>query len=276
MAYLSRIPIAPLREGARRLLRSPQAMHAAVQGAVAWHAEPGRTLWRVDADTPHRPYLYAVTQVQPDWTHLTEQAGWLIDDPSVKPAIADYTPLLAQLQTGQEYAFRLTASPVQNTKTPHKMSPNQKRIAAETAAQDGRRRGFRLGHRTAKHQLTWLATRAKQHGFELREVPAQAPAVPSILPLINTPDGDLEPVLDASVTSSDRHVFSKTDTKDGKPVIKDGKPVRRQVTVQTATFSGTLRITEPVDLARTLLAGMGPAKAYGCGLLTLASLSEKA
>lgn len=276
MAYLSRIPIAPLREGARRLLKSPQAMHAAVQGAVAWHTEPGRTLWRVDTDTPHRPYLYAVTQVQPDWTHLTEQAGWLIDDPSVKPAIADYTPLLAQLKAGQEYAFRLTASPVQNTKTPHKMSPNQMRIAAEAEAQDKRRRGFRLGQRTAKHQLAWLTGRVKQHGFELRELPAQAPAVPSILPLIDPPDGNLETALDASVTSSERRVFSKTDTKDGQPVLQDGKPVRRQVTVQTATFSGTLRVTEPVDLARTLLSGMGPAKAYGCGLLTLAPLPEKA
>ncbi|MFH8562044.1 type I-E CRISPR-associated protein Cas6/Cse3/CasE [Streptomyces sp. NPDC017988] len=128
-------------------------MHAAVAGAVAWHTEPDRTLWRVDTDAPHRPHLYAVTQVQPDWSHVTEQAGWLIDDPSVKPATADYASLLGKLKTGQEYAFRLTAAPVQNTQTPNRMSPNQMKRAAEAEAKGERRRGFRLGHRTAKHQL---------------------------------------------------------------------------------------------------------------------------
>ncbi|MFH8562045.1 type I-E CRISPR-associated protein Cas6/Cse3/CasE [Streptomyces sp. NPDC017988] len=33
---------------------------------------------------------------------------------------------------------------------------------------------------------------------------------------------------------------------------------------------------EPIDLARTLISGIGPAKAYGCGLLTLAPLAGKA
>lgn len=45
------------------------------------------------------------------------------------------------------------------------------------------------------------------------------------------------------------------------------------VTLNVATFEGTLRVTDPATLAHTLRSGLGPAKAYGCGLLTLSQSS---
>ncbi|MDD9380367.1 type I-E CRISPR-associated protein Cas6/Cse3/CasE [Streptomyces sp. ZAF1911] len=259
MAHLSRIPLAPLRDGARRLLRSPQAMHAAVLGAVAYHPDAGRTLWRLDGDSRHRPYLYAVTQVAPDWTALVEQAGWVVDDPNAKPVVADYGQLLAQLQPGQAYGFRLTASPVETSRAPQK--PTKAQADHIAAATGGKVRAFRMGHRTAHHQLAWFTNRVKGYGFEIREVPDSVPAAPSILPLI-APAADQEPVLDVRVTARDRCQFTKNDT--------GSTTGSTTVTITTATYEGTLTVTDPVALARTLLTGIGPAKAYGCGLLTLA------
>ena len=44
----------------------------------------------------------------------------------------------------------------------------------------------------------------------------------------------------------------------------------RRVTLQTATFDGLLQVEDATIARDTLLAGVGPAKAYGLGLLTLA------
>lgn len=43
-----------------------------------------------------------------------------------------------------------------------------------------------------------------------------------------------------------------------------------QVTLGTAVFGGVLRVADPALLRSALVSGIGRAKAYGCGLLTLA------
>ncbi|MFF9147499.1 type I-E CRISPR-associated protein Cas6/Cse3/CasE [Streptomyces sp. NPDC014861] len=267
MAYLSRIPIAPLRAGARKLLRSPQAMHAAVLGAVAYHPEPGRTLWRLDADNAHRPYLYVLTQPQPDWTAFVEQAGWSVDHAHAKPAVAPYKPLLARLQTGQEYAFRLTASPVMSTKRADLLNPTQ--IARQKKdLESGNpkiRLSHRVAHRTTETQIAWLTARIPQYGFELLPVPGTADPAPGIYPFTDT-EATTEPIPDIRVARHTSHTFTKDRTD--RTGTKTGGTTK--VTVATATFEGTLRVTDPVALARTLITGIGHSKAYGCGLLTLA------
>ncbi|MGO4759027.1 type I-E CRISPR-associated protein Cas6/Cse3/CasE, partial [Streptomyces sp. 2MCAF27] len=45
---------------------------------------------------------------------------------------------------------------------------------------------------------------------------------------------------------------------------------RHEVTLTAVTFDGRLRVTDPDALRRTLTSGLGKAKAYGCGLMTLA------
>lgn len=42
-----------------------------------------------------------------------------------------------------------------------------------------------------------------------------------------------------------------------------------------AQFDGALQIEDPERLRTALTAGMGRAKAYGCGLMTLRPLSER-
>jgi CRISPR system Cascade subunit CasE len=243
MPYLSRVRINPLRKQSRDLLTNPRAMHSHVCAAVPAGPDTERLLWRLDTDNPHRPHLIALTRSKPDWTHLVEAAGWPEADGD-HYTVADYSPLLAQLAVGREFHFRLTANPVQNTSRPIKPTA----VQAEHI-RNGSRRSFRIGHRTAATQLDWLLSRTDKHGFEI--LPARTD------PDLPDPDGHAtSPAPDVRITRRDRIAF----TKQG----------RRQVVLHTVTFQGHLRVTDTDLLARALLHGIGPAKAYGCGLLTLA------
>ncbi|WP_174250584.1 type I-E CRISPR-associated protein Cas6/Cse3/CasE [Streptomyces globosus] len=249
MPYLSRIRINPLRAESRRLLASPRAMHAAVQGGLPGLPDQARTLWRLDPDNPHRPHLFVLTTDKPDWTHLVETAGW----PGAEGehyAIRDYTPLLRQLAAGRSFAFRLTANPVQNTTSPTKPTEQQQQ-RIDTGE---RRRGFRLGHRTATAQLNWFLTRTTRWGFD----------IPTAPDLHDTHTTDGTPPPDLRITSRQRHSFGKG------PTTKEARVVMNAV-----TFEGRLRITDPTLLTHHLLTGIGPSKAYGCGLLTLAPITER-
>ncbi|MBB1245061.1 type I-E CRISPR-associated protein Cas6/Cse3/CasE [Streptomyces durbertensis] len=248
MPYLSRIRINPLRARSRELLGSPRAMHAAVQNGLPSTPEQERTLWRLDSDNPHRPHLLVLTTSRPDWNHLREDAGWP-DADGEHYIVRDYTPLLEQLALGREFAFRLTASPVQNTKRPQKPTANQ-----ELKLKEGTERSFRIGHRTPAAQLNWFLTRTTRWGFDIPPAPH----------LEDTLDDAGEQPRDVRLTSSARLSFDKRDGKH-----------RHQVVTRTATFEGRLRITDPAVFRDRLLNGIGPSKAYGCGLLTLAPLRQR-
>ncbi|WP_062430397.1 type I-E CRISPR-associated protein Cas6/Cse3/CasE [Herbidospora daliensis] len=257
MTYLSRIRINPLRENSRRLLRNPHAMHGAVMYGVPDRPLEERILWRLDSDNPHRPVLFVLTETKPDWTHIVEQAGWPGADGD-HAMVRDYTPLLARIAVGREFAFRLTASPVQNTKNPVKPTPEQRR-----RMEAGLNRSFRIGHRTSAQQLDWFLDRTRKWGFEIPEVAAE-PAGPGLEPL---DDGASIP-RDMRIISRGRLSFRKDEQRDAS----QGKTRPKEVTLTVATFEGRLRVTNTDLLTERLLGGIGPSKAYGCGLLTLAPL----
>ncbi|MFI6713611.1 type I-E CRISPR-associated protein Cas6/Cse3/CasE [Nonomuraea sp. NPDC050478] len=53
-------------------------------------------------------------------------------------------------------------------------------------------------------------------------------------------------------------------------ILTEHRP--QPVVLSTATFEGKLRVTDTAAFTERLLGGIGPAKSYGCGLLTLAPL----
>ncbi|GGO98581.1 type I-E CRISPR-associated protein Cas6/Cse3/CasE [Wenjunlia tyrosinilytica] len=264
MTYLSRIRINPLRAESRRLLASPRAMHGAAMGGIPGAPGGGRVLWRLDADNPHRPHLFVLTRSKPDWTHVVEQAGWP-DAEGEHAAVRDYAPLLAQIAAGREFAFRLTASPVQNTQSPADPTPAQAaHLAANTDAK--RVRGFRMGHRTAAAQLDWFLVRTERWGFTVPASRTDHPA-PGLdqsaaqdPPTADAARWERNPAREVRITDRRRHSFAKSGE------------ARRHVTFHSATFEGRLRVTDPAVFTSRLLEGIGPSKAYGCGLLTLAPL----
>jgi CRISPR system Cascade subunit CasE len=237
MPYLSKIWLNPLRPNAQRLLRNPQAMHAAVLGGLSCQPVTERVLWRLEPDSTHRAAVLVLTQSTPSWEHLIEQAGWPNSD-QPQALVRSYKPLLDQIVLGREFAFRLRANPVTATRNPRKPTAAHRRHLEASAHP----RGVRVPHRTVEHQLAWLHERANRWGFE-----------------ITTTSG----ITDVRLTARERLVFRK-----------GAGTATRTVTIETATFDGRLRITDPAIARERLLSGVGAARAYGCGLITLAPLPE--
>lgn len=99
-------------------------------------------------------------------------------------------------------------------------------------------RGAVSAHVTAEQQLSWLAQRQQRHGFEVVS-------------------RDDEPQV--RVSRRERATFSKGAAGGGA-----------RVTLTRVQYDGVLRVTEPDVLRTSLTHGIGRAKAYGCGLMTLA------
>ncbi|WP_412538630.1 type I-E CRISPR-associated protein Cas6/Cse3/CasE [Longispora sp. K20-0274] len=220
--YLSRFRFNTARRGARQLLSTPQAMHAAVLSGFAdptGHTRDGqRTLWRVD-QADHDTLLYIVSPGQPDLTHLEEQAGW----PSTPTWVTrPYAGLLNSLSAGQAWAFRLTANPVRDGRPKDPTVPTQ-----------------RFGHVTVAQQTQWLLDRTERCGFTISK---NADGVPDVI-----------------VHARTQRAFTR-------------RAGQSPVTLATATYDGILEVIDADALRHTMIAGLGHAKAYGCGLLTLAPL----
>lgn len=107
-----------------------------------------------------------------------------------------------------------------------------------TAGERGSR-GKVSAHVTVEQQLDWLLTRTERHGFRSVGVDGSA---------------------GVTVTRRERESFDR-----GQP------PDRRRVTLTRVQYDGLLEVTDRELLRTTLVGGIGRAKAYGCGLLTLAS-----
>lgn len=238
--YLTRFRINTARTGARRLLSSPQIMHAAVMSsfAVAPETPTGaapRILWRVDHNASSNVVLYIVSPDKPDLTHIAEQAGW--------PTTAtwetfSYGPLLDRIQAGGQWTFRLTANPVHSIR--RKEGEPTKRTA----------------HITIGYQLAWLLKQQERGGFTILESPMD-------------PTRAANEVGYQVIVRDRRHL---TFGKNGySPASKT--PIAHNVTVVTVTYDGLLQVADADKLRAVLTGGLGKAKAYGCGLMTLAPVA---
>ncbi|MEU7382034.1 type I-E CRISPR-associated protein Cas6/Cse3/CasE [Streptomyces sp. NPDC042207] len=255
--FLTRFRVNTARPGARRLLSSPQAMHAAVMSSFPTLlptdtplSDGPRVLWRLDHTTRAEVMLYVVSPNRPDLTHLVEQAGWpaaAAADPA-EPGWQSrpYGPLLDRLATGDRWAFRLTANPVHHAR--RKDDEPTKRTA----------------HLTPVHQMGWLLKRQETCGFRVLEKPDAKRLLSSGTTHTKQPHhGDR---YELAVRDQRALVFDKSRTT----ATQGGR--RAPVSLVTVTFDGRLEVTDPQLLRRALTQGIGKAKAYGCGLLTLAPL----
>lgn len=100
-----------------------------------------------------------------------------------------------------------------------------------------------IPHLTAAQQRDWLVSRAEQLGVRF------------------PPDEESDPQVVVSQRGS--QTFTRNQAERG-----------RRVTVASAQFDGLLEVADPDRLRETLTHGIGRAKAYGCGLLTLVTPSS--
>jgi CRISPR system Cascade subunit CasE len=106
-------------------------------------------------------------------------------------------------------------------------------------------RGKVYGHVTAAQQEDWLLRRQEQGGFAIAELE----------PARREGDREAAPVRDLVVTGRQTLSFTRRETR---------------VTLRVATFEGGLTVTDRDAFVRTLSHGIGRAKGYGCGLMTIA------
>ncbi|MFJ8676396.1 type I-E CRISPR-associated protein Cas6/Cse3/CasE [Streptomyces sp. NPDC093589] len=232
--YLTRFRVNTARREARQLLGSPHRMHGAVN--MSFPQSPSsdgtgpRLLWRVDHNSRAECFLFLVSPDRPDLTHLVEQAGWPAAD---QPGWQshEYGSFLNALSEGDTWAFRLTANPV------HSIRLKEGQPTKRTA------------HRTPLHQAQWLLSRQQGAGFEVVEKPVERRLLEH---------GD-----DYELTVRDPQ-----DLQFAKAMDEGGR--RKNVSLTRATYDGRIRVTDAAALRRTLTHGLGKAKAYGCGLMTLA------
>ncbi|MGX1778160.1 type I-E CRISPR-associated protein Cas6/Cse3/CasE [Nocardia brasiliensis] len=238
MAYLSRIWINPLRDGARRLIASPQVAHAAVLGGISVQPLNERVLWRLDHESPHRSVLLVLSQSRPSWDHVVEQAGWTGAD-LPQASIKSYLPLLDRVSDGALFRFKVRASPTYATRQLSELSEAQQRRLAGP-----RPRGVRIPHRSEERQYTWFADRATpKWGFAIESDESGAKLL--------------------AITERQRVSFRKR------------RDAGHRVTLHTATYEGVLRITDTKMARHCFLQGVGTARGYGCGLVSIAPLIDE-
>lgn len=113
-------------------------------------------------------------------------------------------------------------------------NPTQDVLRDGEAGRAGSRK--RVPHRTAEKQIQWLIRKGDQHGFV---VPSAADGQPDLAP-------------------------------SPAPTLTGQKQNQGKITVEPVRFDGHLVIIDSVAFTESLINGIGRAKAYGCGLLSLA------
>ncbi len=159
----------------------------------------------------------------------------------VSPRMPDLTslaeqggwPLLPETKITRPYAPLLSRIE-SGHRYAFRLTANPTRSRAETGAD----RGKVYGHVTVAQQEEWLLSRQERAGFRIWS------------------SGDETAQTRDMVVSGRRTVsFSRRETR---------------VTLRIATFEGTLVVTDPELFVHALSHGIGRAKGYGCGLMTIA------
>jgi CRISPR system Cascade subunit CasE len=268
--YLTRFPINTARPETRRLLGSPHRLHGAVNMAFpeppARDGTGPRVLWRLDQAPADRVDLLISSPERPDLTHLVEQAGW----PSLEQkgwTTFAYGEFLEALGQGDVWAFRLTANPV------HHIRRGKDPVDAPTK---------RAAHVTVRHQVRWLLKQQERAGFSVLQKPAPPTTTPPLkvkgdghasAPADDPTEGVKAPAVcePPEEWSYQLLVHDRTPLRFSRPSEEQPKPKSgADVRFTQATYDGCLQITDLTAFRRMLVQGLGKAKAYGCGLMTLA------
>lgn len=232
--FISKATLNPHRRAAKHLLASPQRLHAAVLSAFAPSEIAHTGAGRVLWRADAREHHVDLIVVSPGMPDLIA----LVEEagwPATAPAeTKDYDRFLSRVARGSQWHFRVRANPVHSVRQP------------------GSRTSRRLGHVTAEHQAQWWMSRAGAVGLRVIDPPA---------------------VFGDPVRAGDRVSVSerRTETFDRGGLGSDG---RQRVTLTTAVFEGHAEVVD-ADLVRgALINGVGRARAYGCGLMTLVSVGS--
>lgn len=228
--FLTRMPLNAARRGTGRLLGSPQLMHAAVLSSFP----PGDP----DASGAHAEGR-VLWRVDADGPHR-----WLY---VLSPERPDLTAIVEQ--AGWPLSGTWDTRPYDTLLARATRGAEFAFALVANPVRDvrvGERVAKRLPHVTAAQQAQWLRDKAGRHGFEIVEREVESAR----------PDGSTESRSVEELVVSDR-------------MDRSFKRGSGRVTLRTARFEGVLRVADSDAFRAALCRGIGPAKGYGCGLLTV-------
>ena len=130
-----------------------------------------------------------------------------------------------------------------------------------------------MAHRTATEQLRWFLERTDRWGFAVPQSRTDPPAPGLEAVHAASPTGSGPTAVQTfpdRIDSAPQEV--RITSRHRRSFTKNGRGPR--VIVNSVTFEGRLQVTNAEALTHHLLNGIGPAKAYGCGLLTLGPLKS--
>jgi CRISPR system Cascade subunit CasE len=243
--YLSRLILDTRARQVRSELAHPYEMHRTLMHAFpnvpAEDAMKARekfsVLFRADADDRRNAVtVYVQSSVEPDWSFLRARRDYLFADPDHSKDIAE---AYQGLHVGRVLRFHLRANPT-------------RRIANAIESGD-ELQGKRVGLLREEEQVAWLIRKGRERekgkpgGFEV------------LLKEVRAPNGEITPI---------PHVNAACEGKQTGLKTGDGQP--QEITHLAVRFDGLLRITDADAFRATLAHGIGPAKAFGFGLLSVA------
>ena len=273
--YLSRLTLNPRDRDARKWLGDCNELHRTIMSGFGQaqsqqaRAELG-VLFRVEeTDGGSGVWVLVQSTLEPRWA-IESSAVTRIEGPK------DLSALESRMVEGASFRFRLRANPTRRVHHRATLGPDtreldtrgQWRDAAEipdpertgivrrpeaegsrwwSQRADGKRIGKRVEIRREEERLAWLARRgADFDGFELKAAR-----------LVN---GEVAPAGDDGV-----RFWQTRANPNGALLSRD-----RRLTFGTALFEGRLVVTDATKFRDAWSTGIGPGKAFGCGLLSLA------
>ncbi|MHA1145874.1 MAG: type I-E CRISPR-associated protein Cas6/Cse3/CasE [Candidatus Helarchaeota archaeon] len=154
--------------------------------------------------------------------------------------VLDIEPFLNDLNEKIPYRFRLRANPT--VKITEKESKNKAKKRIPLVKEED--------------QILWLIKRSKKCGFQVLNV--------------NSNSGNNKDVYNLIPRDDNNFLVNKPRIKYLKPKDKHGN----RVTIFSTFYDGILKITDKQKIIEKIKNGIGPAKAFGNGLITLAPLSS--
>lgn len=267
--YLSQLRLDPRGRAAREWLRDCHALHRAIMsGFPATGTQTARAdlgvLFRVEAPSQALGGLgddvriLVQSAVEPAWAFETTQVR--IDPPRSLATLED------GFAVGAVYAFRLRGNPTRRVAERATRETDHRRLTVDGHWRDARevadgawtgvtRRavlerpeaaGKRVELTREEDQLAWLQRKGRETGgFEL-----------------------LTSSVSLGHEDGDSRTFVRTRA-DPSPKIGGIGRLDRKLTFGTVLFEGRLAIVDPGRFRAAVRDGIGPAKAFGCGLLSL-------
>jgi CRISPR system Cascade subunit CasE len=202
-------------------------------------------LFRVDPLPGGQAVILVQSAVRPNWDYAFHNAEHLLAAP---PQVKSYDPIFTE---GKSYRFRLAANPTKRLSERSSEADGQtidkwqnkggkgKRVPVPTATEI---EAWRIKNPKKDARIfidsklfDWLARRAEPAGFAVQQ--------------------------------------ESTLIQPGYIYVKKGRDGNGQ-RLRTVRFDGVLRVTNPEALRNTVIRGLGPGKAFGCGLLSTAPCQD--